>query len=129
VFDYRFLSNFKKSLRNQFLDNVGDKSSDRAPGSFAATIGVSDDRFLGRLVEALRFGCEVQGVISARLMLFASGGAGCGGRNPAGMGPPKSSPRSQMRKVPLKHALADGLGFYAAAQRAYLPLRRAVARE
>lgn len=75
-------------------------------------------------IEALRFGCEVQGVISARLMLFASGAPDAvaeAGRMVA----EKVAAFSDAQNA-AEHALADGLGFYAAAQRAYLPLRRAV---
>lgn len=75
-------------------------------------------------IETLRFGCEVQGVISARLMLLASGAPDAvaeAGRMVAEKVTAFSDAQSAA-----EHALADGLGFYAAAQRAYLPLQRAV---
>jgi hypothetical protein len=75
-------------------------------------------------IEAVRFTCEVQGVISARLMLFASGAPNAA----------VEAERMIFEKVAAfsdaqiaaERALADGLGVYAAAERAYLPLRRCV---
>lgn len=75
-------------------------------------------------IEAFRFGCEAQGVISARLMLFASGApdaAAEAGRMVAEKFAAFSDAQSAAER-----ALADGLGLYAAAQLAYLPLQRAV---
>jgi hypothetical protein len=80
--------------------------------------------FWGNWIEALRFTCEAQGVISARLMLFASGA-------------PNAADEAQRMiaekviafsdaQVAAERALARGLGIYAAAERAYLPLARCV---
>ncbi len=74
--------------------------------------------------EAIRFTCEAQGVISARLMLFASGA------------PNSADEASRMiaekfvaftdAGMAAERALASGLGFYAAAEQAYSPLRHCV---
>jgi hypothetical protein len=75
-------------------------------------------------IEAVRFTCEAQGVISARLMLFASGA-------------PNAAEEAQRMiaekvvafsdaQVAAERALIDGLGIYIAAERAYLPLQRCV---
>ncbi len=75
-------------------------------------------------LEAVRFTCEAQGVISARLMLFASGA------------PNSADEASRMiaekivaftdAGIAAERALANGLGFYAAAEQAYSPLRHCV---
>jgi hypothetical protein len=75
-------------------------------------------------LEALRFGCEAQGVMSARLMLFASGAPEAAAEAER-MVSEKVSAFSDAQCA-AERALADGLGFYAAAQRAYLPLQRTV---
>ncbi len=75
-------------------------------------------------LEAVRFTCEAQGVISARLMLFASGAPNAG----------DEATRMISEKIvaftdagiAAERALADGLGLYAAAERAYSPLQRCV---
>ena len=75
-------------------------------------------------LEAVRFTCEAQGVISARLMLFVSGG-------------PSAAVEAQRMisekvaafsnaQIAAEQALADGLGIYVAAERAYSPLRNCV---
>jgi hypothetical protein len=82
------------------------------------------DDFWADWIEALRFGCEAQGVISARLMLFA-----CGAPNAAAEAERMVSEKIAAfsdAHIAAERALADGLGFYAAAQSAYLPLQRAV---
>lgn len=78
----------------------------------------------GNCLEALRFTCEAQGVISARLMLFASGAPNAAAE----------AHRMVFEKVAAfaeahvaaEQALADGLGIYVAAERAYAPLRHCV---
>ena len=80
--------------------------------------------FWGHWFEAVRFTCEAQGVISARLMLFASGA------------PNAADEASRMiaekiaaftdAGIAAEKALAGGLGIYVAAERAYSPLRRCV---
>ena len=75
-------------------------------------------------LEAVRFTCEAQGVISARLMLFASGAPNAA----------EEATRMIAEKIvafaeggiAAERALADGLGIYVAAERAYSPLQRAV---
>jgi hypothetical protein len=75
-------------------------------------------------MEAMRFTCEAQGVISARLMLFASGAPNAG----------EEATRMISEKITVfaaagiaaERALADGLGLYAAAEQAYSPLRLCV---
>jgi hypothetical protein len=80
--------------------------------------------FWANWIEALRFGCEAQSVISARLMLFASGA------------PNAATEAERMiaekiaafadAQIAAERALTEGLGFYAAAQSAYLPVRSTV---
>ena len=79
--------------------------------------------FWANWVEAVRFTCEAQGVISARLMLFAS----------AAPNAAVEVERMISEKIvafsaahdAAERALAEGLGIYAA-ERAYQPLRRCV---
>ena len=79
------------------------------------------DDFWTNLTEAMRFTCEVQSVISARLMLFASGAPNAA----------EEATRMISEKIvafteagiAAERALAEGLGFYAAAEQAYSPLR------
>src|SRR5271154_1320139 len=76
------------------------------------------------LIEAVRCSVEAQGVISARLMLFASGAPNAA----------SEAERMFVEKVmafseagiAAERALADGLGLYTAAERAYAPLRQCV---
>jgi hypothetical protein len=75
-------------------------------------------------IETMRFTCEAQGVISARLMLFASGS------------PDAADEAAQMvaekilaftkAGIAAERAMSDGLGFVVAAERAYSPLRDCV---
>ncbi len=75
-------------------------------------------------IETMRFTCEAQGVISARLMLFASGS------------PEAADEAAQMvaekilaftkAGIAAERAMSDGLGFIVAAERAYSPLRDCV---
>jgi hypothetical protein len=84
--------------------------------------GMND--FWANCFEAVRFTCEAQSVISARLMLFASGA------------PNAAEEASRMISekivaftdagIAAERALAEGLSFYAAAERAYSPLQRCV---
>jgi hypothetical protein len=81
--------------------------------------------FLAGWLEAVRFGCEAQRVISARLMLLASGA------------PSAADEATRMiaekivaftdAGIAAERALKNGLGFYAAAERAYSPLKSCVA--
>ena len=73
----------------------------------------------------MRFACEVQGVISMRLMRLAQGG-------------PQAAAETQLMiaekieafanaEVAMTRALSDGEGIMVAAERAYAPLRLCVA--
>jgi hypothetical protein len=75
-------------------------------------------------IEAVRFGCEAQGVISARLLLFASGAPNAAAE--AGRMVAEKIAAFSDAQVAAEQALAGGLGFYAAVQCAYLPVRSAV---
>jgi hypothetical protein len=75
-------------------------------------------------LEAVRFSFEAQGVISARLMLFASGAPNAAVEAER-MISEKIAAFSDAQHA-AERALADGLGLYAAAERAYQPLRRCV---
>lgn len=74
--------------------------------------------------EAVRFTCEAQNVISARLMLFASGAPNAA----------EEATRMVAEKIiafsdagfAAERALVGGLGFYAAAELAYSPLKQCV---
>jgi len=80
--------------------------------------------FLTTWLEAVRFTCEAQSVISARLMLFASGAPNAA----------EEATRMVAEKIEAftvagmaaEKALADGLGLYVAAERAYSPLQACV---
>ena len=82
------------------------------------------DDFWANWIEALRFGCEAQSVMTARLMLFASGAPNAAAE--AGRMVDEKIAAFSDAHIAAERALAGGLGFYAAAQSAYLPLRRAV---
>jgi len=80
--------------------------------------------FWSNWIEAVRFTCEAQTVISARLMLFASGAPNAA----------DEATRMIAEKIvafsdagiAAERALANGLGIYVAAEHAYSPLRRCV---
>ncbi len=82
------------------------------------------DDFWSNWREAVRFTCEAQSVVSARLMLFASG-APASADEATRMVAEKFVAFSDAR-IAAERALANGLGIYVAAERAYLPLRRCV---
>jgi hypothetical protein len=75
-------------------------------------------------LEAMRFTCEAQGVIAARLMLFASGAPNAA-HEAERMIYEKVAAFSDARFA-AEQALVNGLGIYAAAERAYAPLRQCV---
>ncbi len=75
-------------------------------------------------IEAVRFTCEAQGVISARLMLFASGAPNAAVEAER-MISEKIAAFSEAHFA-AERALADGLGIYVAAEKAYQPLRHCV---
>lgn len=74
--------------------------------------------------EAFRFGCEAQGVISARFMLFASGAPDAAAE--AGRMIAEKIAAFSDAQCAAERALTEGLGLYAASQRAYQPLRQVV---
>jgi hypothetical protein len=80
--------------------------------------------FWANWIEAMRFTCEAQGVISARLMLFASGAPDAAAEAER-MVAEKILAFSDAHHA-AEQALADGLDFYAAAELAYQPLKRCV---
>ncbi len=80
--------------------------------------------FWNNWMEAVRFTCEAQGVMSARLMLFASG-APSAVDEAAEMIAEKISAFAQAGKA-AEQALKEGLGFYTAAEHAFLPLKACV---
>jgi hypothetical protein len=89
-------------LPTSILDNFGD-----------IVPAMSD--FWSNWVEAVRFSCEAQNVISTRLMLFASGA-------------PIAEKVAAFAEagIAAERALAGGLGLFAAAEQAYAPLKRCV---
>jgi hypothetical protein len=80
--------------------------------------------FWGNWIEAMRFTCEAQGVMSARLMLFAAGAPNA--VNEATEMVTEKIAAFAKAGMAAEQALSEGLGFYAAAERAYAPLRDAV---
>ncbi len=80
--------------------------------------------FWSNWLEAVRFTCEAQSVISARLMLFASG-APASADEATRMIAEKIVAFSDA-SIAAERALANGLGIYVAAEHAYSPLRRCV---
>jgi hypothetical protein len=75
-------------------------------------------------MEAVRFTCEAQGVMSARLMLLASGSPDAIDEA-AEMIAEKFSAFAKAGKA-AEQAIEEGLGFYVAAERAYSPVRACV---
>jgi len=80
--------------------------------------------FWDNMAEAMRFACEAQGVISTRLMLFASGAPNAA-EEAERMISEKIVAFSDAR-IAAGQALADGLGPFVAAERAFSPLQRCV---
>ena len=72
----------------------------------------------------MRFTCEAQGVISARLMLFASGAPNAA--EEATLMISEKIAAFTKAGIAAERALADGLGIYAAAEQAYSPLKHCV---
>ena len=77
--------------------------------------------FWNNWLEAVRFTCEAQGVISARLMLFASGAPEAAIEEAASMVTEKFLAFAKAGMA-AEQALEEGLGLYAAAERAYAPV-------
>src|SRR3984885_13205463 len=80
--------------------------------------------FWGDWLEAVRFTCEAQSVISARLMLFASGAPNAA--EEATRVDEEKTDAVAEGGIAADRPLSDGLGVYVAAERAYSPLQRAV---
>ncbi len=80
--------------------------------------------FWDNWLEAMRFAYEAQGVMSARLMLFVSA-APSAALEAERMVSEKIAAFSEAQTA-AERALADGLGIYTAAERAYRPLRDCV---
>jgi hypothetical protein len=77
--------------------------------------------FWNNWLEAVRFTCEAQNVISARLMLFASSAPDTVIEEATNMVTEKFLTFAKAGMA-AERALQDGLGLYAAAERAYAPL-------
>jgi len=86
--------------------------------------GTKMENFWNNWLEAVRFTCEAQDVISARFMLFTSG-APSATAEAERMISEKMTAFSDAQ-IAAERALAAGLGIYVAAERAYLPLRHCV---
>ena len=82
------------------------------------------DNMFEATIETWRFTCEAQSVISARLMLFASGSPEAM-EEAAEMVAEKILAFTQAG-IAAERALSDGLGIAVAAERAYSPLRDCV---
>lgn len=77
--------------------------------------------FWDNWLEAVRFTCEAQSVISARMMLLAAAAPDTAVEETARMVTEKFLAFAKAG-LAAEHALEEGLGFYAAAERAYAPL-------
>jgi hypothetical protein len=82
------------------------------------------ENFWSNMIEAMRFSCEAQGVISARLMLFASGAPNA--MDEAALMVSEKILAFAEAGIAAERAMSDGLGFTVAAERAYSPLRECV---
>jgi hypothetical protein len=81
-------------------------------------------KFWDNCYEAMRFTCEAQTVISARLLLFASNDPRAAAE--AGRMIAEKMVAFADAQAAAEKALAAGRGIYEAAEEAYLPLRRQV---
>lgn len=86
--------------------------------------GIAVIEFWTNCYEAMRFSYEAQVVISARLMLLASGDPS--GAAEVGLMISEKILAFTDAQAAAEQALADGRSIYAAAEEAYLPLRRCV---
>ncbi len=82
------------------------------------------DDFWDNMIEAMRFTCEAQSVMSARLFLFASGAPNA--VDEAAQMVTEKIMAFTTAGIAAERALSDGLGFMVAAERAYSPLRDCV---
>jgi len=90
----------------------------------AASTGMTMNNFWGDWMEAVRFTCEAQSVISARLMLFASGAPNAVDEA-AEMIAEKIAVFAKAGMA-AERALSEGQGFYVAAECAYSPVKACV---
>ena len=81
-------------------------------------------KFWSDCCEAMRFTCEAQAVISARLLLFASNDPSAAAE--AGRMISEKILAFADAQLAAERALAEGRGIYEAAEEAYLPLRQRV---
>jgi hypothetical protein len=120
---YRYPAvNFRKFARSS-----PHREQQRASCGAVSTGGTMGDFWsdmIERTIETMRFTCEAQGVISARMMLFASGDPNAADEA-AQMVAEKILAFTQAG-IAAERALSDGLGFAVAADRAYSPLRDCV---
>ena len=93
-----------------------------ASGTYRSEINVLN--FWTNWVEAVRFTCEAQNVISLRLLLLASGNQGSADEV-IRMISEKCDVFAEAETAAVQ-ALADGFGISVAAERAYAPLQRSV---
>jgi hypothetical protein len=96
----------------------------RLPQARHIVRGINVIKFWTNCCEAMRFTCEARAVISARLMLFASGDPKAVVE--AGLTISEKVMALAAAQAAAERALADGLGVYEAAEQAYLPLRHRV---
>ena len=75
-------------------------------------------------IESVRFACEVQGVISMRLMRIAQGGPQAAAE--ANLMIAEKLDALADAEVAMLRALSEGEGLLVAAERAYAPVRRRV---
>ena len=81
-------------------------------------------KFWANCCEAVRFGCEAHGVISARLLLLASGDPNAAAE--VGLMISEKIIAFADAQAAAEQALAEGRGIYQAAEQAYQPLRERV---
>src|SRR5271154_3203293 len=86
--------------------------------------GIAVIKFWTNYCEAMRFTCEAQAVISARLMRYASGDPSAAAE--AGLMIAEKVAAFAAAQEAAERALTDGLGIYEAVEQAYLPLRHRV---
>jgi len=81
-------------------------------------------KFWANCYEAMRFTCEAQAVISARLILLASGDTSAAAEAYRMIS--EKAVAFADAQAAAEQALAEGRGIYEAAEQAYLPLRDCV---
>ena len=81
-------------------------------------------KFWDNFYEAMRFTCEAQAVMAARIMLFASNDPSAAAE--AGRMIAEKIVAITDAQIAVERALADGRDIYQAAEEAYLPMRQLV---